>query len=99
MRSVAEVGRLNVTVVRPESAGRLAALAGALGLGVLAFADSVLGLANVAALPSVVGELALLPVDVAAIYATAELIDFTMRATHTTCSDLDFNIIPFVGGS
>ena len=50
-----------------------AQVAGAVGLVALAPIDALIGIANIVVAPSVLGELALLPADAAAVYATGYL--------------------------
>ncbi len=62
--------------------------AAALGLVFLGPIDALLGLANILALPSVIAELALLPADVAAIYATGYLYSILQQAQSTPCENI-----------
>jgi len=47
--------------------------------------DALVGLANIVALPSVIAELALLPADVAAVYATGYLTSIVQQAMRRPC--------------
>ena len=76
-----------------------AIVAATLGLIFVGPVDALVGLANIVALPSVIAELALLPADVAAVYATGYLTSIVQQAMRRPCEAirLENPLNPFGG--
>jgi len=73
----------------------VAGFAAALGLSGLGAVDAALGLGAVFLAPSVVGELALLPAEAAALYLHYVFIELAVQAAARDCSQLRVELNPF----
>ncbi|MCL4369115.1 MAG: RHS repeat-associated core domain-containing protein [Actinobacteria bacterium] len=73
----------------------IAAFAAALGLSGLGSVDVALGLGAIFLAPSVLGELALLPAEAAALYLHYVLIELALQAATRDCSQIRIEINPF----
>jgi RHS repeat-associated protein len=71
---------------------------GILGLPAIGVIDVAIGIANILALPSVVAELALLPADAAAAYASSFLLNVLQEALHRPCEYITVDPLKPFGG-